>query len=281
MNRDRLSLMTFNFALDILLRKMKVRDIIGLVREEGIPYVDLMRIKKGALPTYLSAMHENGIKAGCYIMSASFFADDAKIRSSLREELSTAKALSAQRMMIVPYAGSKDLRLAVSMGRETVIDKMIHGFGIAVQEGEKAGIPICFELTPHDELCLSGTKDCLRVLGEVDGLGLVFDTANMLPNGDDPLAAYEALKQYIVHVHLKDVALLEKQGENISLERSADGRVMRCVVWGDGVIPIKEIYRRLLSDGYAGLFAIEYSHPEKLVCGPDGHSAHLRRFLEY
>ena len=280
MNRDRLSLMTFNFAFDLLLGRMQVKDIFELAQKEGIPYVDLMNVKRKALPEYLSAMREVGTKVSCYIASVSLFSSEEELRANLQRELKMARELSAQRMMIVPYAGTGNLRQAKRMGRDAVLEAVIKGFRIAVQEGAKFGMPVCFELTPHDELCLSGAEDCLRVLHAVDGLGLVFDTANMLSHGDDPISAYEALKEHIVHVHLKDVALKGMQRGSAYLERSKDGRVMQCVVWGKGVIQIDELYQRLTSDGYSGLFAIEYTHPDSLLSGPDEHRAHLRNFLE-
>ena len=280
MNRDRLSLMTFNIAFDLLLGRMQAKDIFELAQKEGIPYVDLMNVKRKALPKYLSAMREVGTKVSCYIASVSLFSSEEELRTNLQRELKMARELFAQRMMIVPYAGTGNLRQAKRMGRDAVLEAVIKGFRIAVQEGAKFGMPVCFELTPHDELCLSGAEDCLRLLRAVDGLGLVFDTANMLSHGDDPVSAYEALKEYIVHVHLKDVALKDMQRGGVYLERCKDGRVMQCVVWGKGVIPIDELCQRLISDGYSGLFAIEYTHPDSLLSGPDEHHAHLRKFLE-
>ena len=278
MMRDRFSLMTFNMNLDVLLKKMTIRDTFELARGERIPYVDLMQLTEKAVPRYLAAMQETGVKVCCYVGSVSFFSGEAQLRLHLREALKTAQMLSAQRLMIVPYSGMRDLRRARRMGREQVLKTLIEGFQIAVQEGAAAGIPVCFETTPHDELCLSGAEDCLCVLRAVDGLGLVFDTANVLPHGDDPLTAYEALKAFIVHVHLKDVALKESRSKSTLLERSKDGRLMSCTVWGEGVIPIAELYRRLIAEGYSGCFAIEYNHPAGFLCGPDEHLAHLRLF---
>ena len=54
---------------------------------------------------------------------------------------------------------------------------------------------------------------------------------------------------------------------------------MQCVVWGEGEIPVMEIYHRLLRDGYSGLFAIEYTHPAKAVSGPKEHFEHVKRFF--
>ena len=45
--------------------------------------------------------------------------------------------------------------------------------------------------------------------------------------------------------------------------RVTDGRVMKCCLSGEGVIPLREILSRMEADGYAGTYALEFSHPEK------------------
>lgn len=193
--------------------------------------------------------------------------------------LEMAAELQAKKLMIVPYSSERDLTLARTMDEQTIKKKMIDGFRLAVNMGKQRAIPVCFETTPRPELCLSGIKDCKEVLDSVPGLGLVFDTANMLPVGDDPLEAYEELKSYIVHVHLKDVALKFSSRPPKSAECSHDGKIMKCVVWGTGVIPVGDIYHRMLEDGYHGNFAIEYAHPQGLVCGIKKHQEQLQHFL--
>lgn len=119
------------------------------------------------------------------------------------------------------------------------------------------------------------------MLDRVPQLGLVFDTANMLPHGDETLAAYEALKDRIIHVHLKDVALLNERPSLFQREVAADGRLMKATLFGQGVIPVKEVYDRMVADGYTGTFAIEYIRPKEAYCSCQEHSDHLRSFLEY
>lgn len=279
MRKDRMSVMTFNIDSDLACGAMKIMDVLCLARDAGIPFVDLMNISPADIPAYQNAMQETGVRVACCIASVDFLKQEEYWLTQLQAGLQAAAALKAQRMMIVPFIGWNDLRLAEEMGREEVLARMTAGFTAAVAEGKKQGMPICFETTPHDILCLSGTEDCLRVLKAVPGLGLVFDTANMLPHGDDPVEAYEALKSSIVHVHLKDVALIGGKAGEAYWEKARDGRGMQCVVWGEGVIPVMEIYSRLLRDGYNGILAIEYTHPEEQISGKDSHLAHLRRFF--
>lgn len=279
MKKDRLSLMTFPMSLDILLGKMQTADTLKLAKNAGISFVDLMGVSKKKLPLYQQAIAQTDVHVCCYIASISFFKERNVLETMIENELETAAALQAKMLMIVPYAGSKDLKLARAMAEDTVRQKMIDGFRLAVQMGSQKAIPICFETTPHAELRLSATSDCKAVLDAVPGLGLVFDTANMLPAGDDPFEAYEKLKSYITHVHLKDVALQSSSRRPQFAECSHDGRIMQCVVWGTGVIPVGDIYRRLLEDGYQGDFAIEYVHPQGFVCGIEKHEEQLQHFL--
>lgn len=279
MRKDRMSLMTFNIDSDLACGAMEIMDVLRLAKEAGIPFVDLMNISPADIPAYQNAMRETGVRLACYIASIDFLRQKEHWLPQLYTGLQAAAALNAQRMMIVPFTGWKDLRLAEEMERKAVLARMTAGFTTAVAEGKKQGMPICFETTPHDILCLSGTEDCLRVLKAVPELGLVFDTANMLPHGDDPIEAYEALKSSIVHVHLKDIALIDGKAGEPYWEKARDGRGMQCVVWGEGVIPVMEIYSRLLRDGYNGILAIEYTHPEEQISGKDSHLAHLRRFF--
>ena len=141
--------------------------------------------------------------------------------------------------------------------------------------GKKYGIKVCVEDTPTCRLPLSSIAECGKLLKAVPGLGLVYDSANMIPGGDDPLEFYEKLKDYICHVHLKDVCRTEKK----CLDECWDGTYIRSCLWGEGIVPVKEITRHLEKDGYRGSCAIEYVAPEKLGLFANEHQ--LRKFLDY
>ena len=277
MDRSRFSLMTFPMDIDLLKRTMSIRDIFELAKQAGISNVDVMNIREKQLPQYLEAMKKTDVQVYTYITQIRFLDNDRRRDKAIMDALKIARLLNASFLMIVPY-GFLDGCRAEKLGRERIKRRMIEGFRKAVELGKLFGIRVCFETTPHDASCLSGTQDCLDVLNAVDGLAFVFDTANMLPHGDDPMEAYEALKARISHVHLKDVVLEQQPKVSKHSEHTPDGKLMRCVIWGEGVIPVQEIYQRIIADGYAGQFAIEYVHPDGKH-GLEGHMVQLNRFL--
>lgn len=281
MGNERYSLMTMNLAKELIRGSINVEDSLRLAAERGIPYVDVMHVSPKELGTYQKAMTATGVKVCCYICYVSLFSEEKAIRKALEKELCIARSLQAKKVMIVPYFPVVDNRKAKKLGREQTLKTLERGFQIAVEMGGAYGLDVCFETTPQEDIHLSGTEDCLYVLERVPGLGLVMDTANMLPHGDDPLVAYESLKKYIVHVHLKDVTLKKARPSLFPDERSADGRKMQLVAIGEGVIPVREIYHRMLADGYEGVFTIEYARPKSGVCTLQEHASQLEKHLAH
>lgn len=278
MDKSRLSLMTFPMAFDLWKRKMSIKDTLAVAGQAGIPCVDVMHVRKNQIDAYTSAMRQTGVQVYTYMITTSFLRNKWKWENDIRKGLKTASALGAKYLMIVPYDFLNRSK-AMKLGRDAVKQCMIAGFRKAVELAKDSDISVCFETTPHDLSCLSGTEDCLDVLNAVPGLQFVFDTANMLPHGDDPVEAYEKLKGRISHVHLKDVILTAKGQNRGYAEIAADGRQMQVVVWGEGIIPVRELYDQMITDGYTGYFAIEYVHPDGGACGVEMHTKQLDRFF--
>ena len=279
MQRERFSLMTLYMEPELRTRKMSVAEVLQTASAEGIPDIDVIGIKGKAIDAYRAAMAETGVGIYCYISYVSMFGNEASITKALDSTMKNAAALGAELNMIVPYLPIIDNRKARKHGREWTLHKLVEGFRIAVRKGVEYGLKVCFETTPQEDIRLSGIDDCRFVLENVPGLGLVFDTANMLPHGDETLAYYEALKDHIVHVHLKDVSLAEAKPSIFPDERTPDGRRMQCVAFGEGVIPVKEVYDRMIQDGYKGRFAIEYARPKNGLCSREEHLVHLKKHL--
>ena len=284
MKKEQLSLMTFTLDIDVAMKKMTVKDCLLLAKNEDIPYVDVRNPSKTRLKEYMAALEETGVKLLCYIGSVSFFSNnEQKIREALTEQLHAAIAMGAKLFMIVPVNPQKDEKVCAKLGKAAVRERLKKYFTLAVSLAEGSDIRVCFETTPQDYSGLSGTEDCRWVLEQVKGLGLVYDTANMLPHGDDPLEYYEALKDYIVHVHMKDVALSKAtlMDRLIFAERAKSGEVMKCCLFGQGVIPLKEILQRMDRDGYQGAYALEYSHPAKYPAIAEQNAKRLKEHIAF
>ena len=279
MKREDFSVMIFPFGYDMMKGTMSVQDVFELTARKGFSMVDVLGIDESLQGLCRSSIDSTGVSIYCFIANLNFFQPQEDLKKDLKSRLSVAKALDSKRFMVVPYNDDSQLAKAQTLDKSDVQQRMIDGFRLAVEAGKEYGLPVCFETTPHDSLALSGTQDCAYVLDQVPGLGLVFDTSNMLPHGDETLEAYEALKDRIVYVHLKDVALEPMDPEKPLVEHTKDGQYMRGVVWGEGVIPVKEVASRLLRDGYSGPFALEYAHPG--IFTAEAHEAQLDKFMAY
>ncbi len=89
-------------------------------------------------------------------------------------------------------------------------------------------------------------------------LKATYDPANYQANGmieeEDPLRAYEALRDSIAYVHLKDVW---------PAKRNHDLRREPCVA-GKGITPLRQVIAALTRDGYSGFCSLEYEAFEVL-----------------
>ncbi|MGQ9514394.1 MAG: sugar phosphate isomerase/epimerase family protein [Thermoproteota archaeon] len=89
-----------------------------------------------------------------------------------------------------------------------------------------------------------------------DKIRAIWDPANSLftPQMEKPYPdGYEQIKRYIVHVHIKDVAIDSKTGKP------------DCVAMGEGVIDYAGQFRALMDDGYTGYVSLEtHWRPVKL-----------------
>ncbi|MDG1242450.1 MAG: sugar phosphate isomerase/epimerase [Opitutae bacterium] len=116
-------------------------------------------------------------------------------------------------------------------------------------------------LTAVHENCMNwggfSALHTLRLIEEVPGLKLVFDTGNPVFQRDrskpapypwqDALEFYQAIKEHIAHVHIKD-CLNPSEGSD---------EPERYTLPGEGQCRLPEILAALTTDGYDGAYSIE------------------------
>ena len=118
-------------------------------------------------------------------------------------------------------------------------------------------------LTVAHENCMNwggfSSKHTLRLLEEVPGMKLIFDTGNPTfqkdrsrPNADgtfpwqDSLEVFETLREHIIHIHIKDCTHPKAEGEEPDY-----------MMPGEGLSRVPEIMTRLVETNYQGVVAIE------------------------
>ncbi|MBQ2955950.1 MAG: TIM barrel protein [Clostridia bacterium] len=131
-----------------------------------------------------------------------------------------------------------------------IIQQVIEGVQALCDYAEGTGVQILLEV--HGEF---NTLERVKAVAEgvrSEQFGILWDVAHSdKVYGDDFMAFYEPLKPYIRHTHFKDHV-------------RSNGEFKLCRL-GEGDIPIEDIVRQLLKDGYDGWFSLEWEkkwHPE-------------------
>ncbi len=93
-------------------------------------------------------------------------------------------------------------------------------------------------------------------LDRCPGLSCCFDTGNFRFSGEEELSAYDALKDRIGHVHLKDRSYTSLNGEPALT--AMDGKALYPCPVGGGNLRIEELIARTKRDGYHGIYTIEH-----------------------
>lgn len=272
----KLSLLSFPVIPDIMLRRLKFSDLCAAAADCGLSGLDMMagEIKLYGAKKVVAGLRSCGLELACLIAHVPMTKYDEK-RAAKKIDAAAGLACDCgcRRVMFVPMGQFEAGRLR-PRDKEELFAHYARGFALAAEKCAAAGLEACVEDTPTCLLPLSSADECERLLRAVPGLGLVYDTANMLPAGDDPAAFYERLRGRTVRAHLKDAAFADR-----GQDRCADGRFMHCRAFGEGVVPVKDICRRLEEDGMPSA-AIEYTSPAGRR-DRAAHTAHIKKFTDY
>lgn len=158
------------------------------------------------------------------------------------------KQLGSKYMMVVPaYEESITTK-------EEATQNIIKGLKLLVEYAGKKDIGITIEDYPNLKVPLCSIDEIQRILTEVPGLYLTFDTGNFLLAEDDSKEALQKLYKYVRNVHAKDWKLVEDgQYQETKLKRKVTS-----TIHGDGIIKFKELFQILQENAYDGYISVEF-----------------------
>lgn len=238
---------------------------------------------------YVEPMVHNGrelLSEAGYFHSVSMDEEPYEIKDELEAHGVLASGLSAHTPLMrpeisVPYL-EKAIRFAAIIGAPVVnTDEGIRPEGMetedaftimkytltrALRVAERYGIYIGIE--PHQSITKT-TQGLVAVATLVQSpwLRVNYDTGNAYLSGEDPYEGLKAVRDMVVHVHAKDIAIRMSDEER----GKVTGTPVGCAC-GDGVIDWKKVLGILEEGGYNGVLSVE--------CGTPGQAerslAHLR-----
>ena len=126
--------------------------------------------------------------------------------------------------------------------------RLVEKFSLPTEIAEREGVTLAVE---NEQSCFIGTgTDLARFLKEIDSKNVkaIWDPGNAYYDEAREQAypvGYEAVKPWIVHMHLKDVVIDKETGKP------------RCVPIGTGEVDIQGQLKALKEDGYTGCVSLE------------------------
>ena len=134
------------------------------------------------------------------------------------------------------------------------------------------------------------TAELMQAVGEVDGIGILYDQANLaFTHCEDHAEAIALQAPWIRHVHVKDLVFTDPIAvfKAAAVDRVDDAqRTVRSRLFGEGILEWSAILSSLRGTGYGGVLSLEYEyrwHPQDLPPPSEGFArsaAALRRVLE-
>lgn len=261
-----------------------IPELLAEVKEAGISAVEINRTYLLEHPETLEMLEAAGLQVSCVY---EFYAlERGRETEKARRHIEIARKAKAGKILIVPgfFSVETDEFVKCVPDREKVWDYLSHSEkALRMAEGlreivEMAGsrniddTPITVVIEDFDDrnspiACVSGMQWFAE---QVPGLCFTFDTGNFIIHGEDIFAAWEELKNKVVHVHCKDRKISAEQplktqeaGADKPLQAQENEppdikeRYLPSAV-GEGCIPIKELVHKMKEYGYRGYLAIEH-----------------------
>lgn len=219
---------------------IEIRGIEGEMRPEKMPQFSAENAKDT-----LAKLAAHGLVMTNIGTSVSFH-DAARYDAAIEEGIAAIDVCAAMGIPAIRVFGD---RLPDSDPKTEVMARIGEGFKKLCAYAAPKGVEVWFET--HGDFKTVELMEEVIAVTKCEGFGILWDVGHSyLTYGRDFGRFYQTVKPYVRHVHIKD-------------HSPAEGHPL-CLI-GKGDVPIAEIARQLIKDGYEGFFSLEWEkkwHPE-------------------
>ena len=264
----KMSCLPVSLYADLTAGTMDLPDWFAFAAELGLDGADLSVVHLKSTDTaYLHDLRKQAADLGIGICMVVTYADfthpDAAERA--RQVVELRRYIDVVAELGAPFARVTAGQAHPGVGRAEGIEWAVAGLTSCLDYAEQAGVTLCYEnhTKGYAWTYFDFTQPAdifLEVMARTEGTGLrlLYDTANTLATGDDPLAVLAQVKDRVSVIHTNDIA---RPG------------YYEPVVLGDGVAPIVPQYKLLIDNGFDGWVSVEEASKQ----GKDG----FRRAIPY
>ena len=144
--------------------------------------------------------------------------------------------------------------------RGDVCGRICEGLSVMCKRASDLGITVTLEDFDDISAPYSTAAGLEYFMRNVDGLKYTFDTGNFAYSLENAERAYDILRPWIVHAHLKDRSRDAARASHDGGNAKADlgGEMMYPCETGGGYIGVEALVKRMLRDSYTGDFSVEH-----------------------
>ena len=222
---------------------------IRFVRTCGIRAVEIMSVelKEQSLTAFKEYYNHFDLDVTGFILFTDFVNLEGSVYTEemqrVRELLKEVQENDIRHVMVVP--GVKGVKCPAD--KLAARERIVAGMKEIVSYAAEKDITVTMENYSLHTHPYSTVEEMLYLMEQVPGLKYTMDMGNFYCVKEDVLKAYERLKPYLVHAHVKDW-VADPFGYIIRPEIPA----LKGCEPGSGLVPLKELLTRMKQDGYKG-----------------------------
>ena len=157
--------------------------------------------------------------------------------------LETARGFGCGNVLVLPGTFLK------GDDKKAGLAKIYAGLNGVCEKAKKYGIDVTIEDFGIGDAPNGNIAGCADFFKNIPDLKFTLDTGNFTLYHENPFDAYEALKDKIAYVHLKEKRFVTDANGNAGEEELAVG---------DGDLQLGKLMRKMIDEGYRGDFAVEH-----------------------
>jgi sugar phosphate isomerase/epimerase len=278
----KISVSMYSLASAIKKENWSIFDFIDYAAEISLDGVELLDFywsdggRDNEIQRVNQALKEKGLVVSAYDVSNNFVKESAEDRrmetEKVLEGIETAKKLGTNIVRV--FCGDLHGDLTYADGQSWIVEGLKQCAGKAEEEGVYLAIE-------NHGLLAGKSEQVKEIIGKVNSpyVGSTFDTGNFLLVHEEPLHAFNRLKEEIVHVHFKDFRKKEAS-ESLKGFKSTQGVELIGTVPGDGQVDLASIVKGLKAANYQGFLSIEYEGHDDAKESNEEAVRRLKKLLE-
>ena len=237
-------------------------EILAKARSYGLRWVDIISPRPDELPRWQRALDATGVRVAAVgslsKLNASTQPDVAEIQALLLNDITAASALGCP--YSITYFGGN-----LAYDGKAAMQRYKRNIRPVLEAAERAGVTLLIE-TEYNRIATDVTRTaegCLELVEYVDSpfFKINFDPCNLHIAGEEAYPyAYELLKDYSPHMHLKDAVKFSPYTHGLKyrkvLQTDARGSWV-CVALGSGAMNYEAFLQHLQRDQFQGVATIE------------------------